>query len=228
MNHSIAWNGDVQRRYYLTVLVDQRVMDEWIFDIVTEGEQVSCFSVHLGVRWHVVSKLTIEVIMSDTVDVKILLVPIDLDFKWEVGLEKSVSFFTVLNKGGVCDTILVFVKRLGESDFFLKAVYQGLDHTWTRHDFTSSDFQCLSCFKFLKEFWRLSISIAIEKLSVFDSHSVDHWVTVEPLMSTVWWYKFGVWTISEVDSVDIFRNPTLDNVDDLIWLLFRDWSEITF
>lgn len=202
-------------------------MDESFFNIVTKGKHFASFSVDLGMSRDIVLKLTIEVIVSNAEDIKVLLALIDLNVKWEVGLEESISFVTMLSKGSVCNTIFVFMKRWDISDIFLDFENQGLDHTSAREEFSSSDFECITSFDFLEEFWGLRVSVAVEELSVFDSHSMDHRVAIEPVVSAVRRNKIGVWSISEVDSADVIRNFTLNHIDALVGLLLSNWSEVT-
>lgn len=104
-------------------------MDEGFFNIVTKGNHIASFSIDLGMSRDVVHKLTIEVVMSNAEDIEILVALIDLNVKWEVGLDEGVSFFTVLNKGSICNTILKFMKRFSVSNLFLHGVNAGLNHT---------------------------------------------------------------------------------------------------
>ena len=110
----------------------------------------------------------------------------------------------------------------------MRDVQQGLDHTGTHEEFSSSDCQGLTSFNLLEVLWSLSVSVAVEQLSVFDSHCVDHGVAIKPVVSSVRWNKFGVWSISEVHSVDVVRNFAIDNINHFVRLLLSNWSEVAF
>lgn len=46
------------------------------------------------------------------------------------------------------------------------------------------------------------------------------------MVSTVRWNIFGVWSISEVDSIDVVRDFTINYVDQFVRLLLCNWSEV--
>ena len=55
---------------------------------------------------------------------------------------------------------------------------------------------------------------------------MDHRVSIEPMVSSVFRNILGIWSISEVDSADVLRNLTFNYVDHFVRLLFSDWCEV--
>jgi len=46
------------------------------------------------------------------------------------------------------------------------------------------------------------------------------------VVSAVRWNIFGVWSISEVDSIDVVRDFTINYVNQFVRLLLSNWSEV--
>ena len=102
-------------------------MNTFIDDVVPKGHHLTSFAIDLGVGAHVMLQLTVEIVMANTLDVKLFLSPINSDIEWVIRLHERVSFFYVMCKSCVSYPILVFVQLIFISNCFLELEHHSLE-----------------------------------------------------------------------------------------------------
>jgi len=82
---------------------------------------------------------------------------------------------------------------------------------------------------FILEFHSLALepSVTVVEFTVLDSHCMNHCITIKPMMTFVFWHVLYIWSISQVNTCDVSRYFSLDNLCNLVWLLSVDRTKIT-
>jgi len=104
---------------------------------------------------------------------------------------------------------------------------QHLEHASFESHFTDSDHNGLSIFVFFYHLWTLNPPIAIVQLSIFDPESMDHCITVKPMMALVLRKILCIWSIPQVNAVDIIGNLASNNLGNLVRLFRFNRAKVT-
>ena len=173
-------------------------------------------------------QLSIKVVVSDTLDVKLFHRLVNLDVEWIVSLEHSKSLFLVMAESGISSTLLKVFKTLDVSYGTLEIVDKGFHQARSREELSGSGRHSFPSFNLSLELWSLSVPIAVKHLSILDPEGMDHGVSIEPVVPVCGWHELWVWPVSQVDSVDVGWDRSLNNLNDLIRLLVVNRSEVAF
>ena len=129
MDHPWRGDWDLQVRNNFSLLINERVVHHWLFSRVAEGKHLASFPVDLGMSRHVVSELTIEVVVTDAEDVEVLLRSVHFDVEGVISLEESVCPFLVVIESCVCYSIFIFVELVTVTNLLLKLKEKSLEES---------------------------------------------------------------------------------------------------
>ena len=62
----------------------------------------------------------------------------------------------------------------------------------------------------------MHISVAVKYFTVLDPHSVYHRITIKKVSSVVYGIVQSIWAIPEIDPINVLRNLTLRDINNLI------------
>lgn len=193
---------------------------------VSKSHKLSCLSINFWMGRNIVLQLPIKVIISNTLNIKLLFGLVNFNVEWVVCFEHGISLFLMMAECSISSTFLESFQTAYVSNSTLKVMDQSLHQSWPWEKLTGSCWNCLSCFDLPLKLWSLSVSIAIKHLSIFDPKSMDHGISIEPMISVCWWHEFWVWPIPQIYSVYVGWDSTLNYLDDFIRLLFLNWSKV--
>ena len=109
----------------------------------------------------------------------------------------------------------------------LKKCKEHLRHSYSSIHLANSGSNCASSSSLILKSVGLQISIAIEKFSIFNSAGVEHCITIKEMISIAWRFVFWIWTISQIDTVDVSGYFPRYYFLDFVWLFFLNSSKIS-
>jgi hypothetical protein len=163
-------------------------------------------------------KLAIEIITSDRFDVKAILRLVKLYSEWQIAFYQSVSVFLVMSHSSIwtANGQLVNIGHMPVSTGSLKlSEDRSKKSTFVSHFYYSCNNGPTSGLFFLPSF-TVEPSIAVVELTILYSHGVNHGITVKPMVALVLWDIFSIWSISQVNSIDVIWNFSMINSGDFV------------
>jgi len=234
VDHTRASDWNYAALNKLSILIEKRIgynaTSGLVVDAVSKAKELASFSIHLWMGGDVVGQLSSKIIKSDTLYVKTFLVSINLDIKWEVWFISAVSLFLMMSKWCVSSTVSKFlnISTMFVPNFFFKIKESTLHKSRYVKEFTGSNENWSTLLNFCSESWSLEISITIKDFTILNSKSVNHGVSVKKVSSSIVRMVLSVWTVSQINTVDVCRDFTFRYLEYLVEFFFLSTQKISF
>jgi hypothetical protein len=123
----------------------------------------------------------------ETQRIYIMLWFVKTQLKWEVSFHKCECLVSMIGQScvGISRPQGITTRDLMVANENLKLLNENLDQSRSSLELRDPDFTCLTDLLFLEVLWSLDVSIAVLYLTIFNSYSMNHTITVKRMVSIV-------------------------------------------
>jgi len=203
-------------------------MDNWLLHTVSKAKEFSSFLINFRMGRDVMLKETFEIVTPNWFDIKALSLWVrKLDFERKITLDKGISFRHMMSKGSIWWSSFKFVNLVGVSDKALELKDEHFENSWFVGHFSNSSKNTFLGLLLNSESLGLSVSVAIEHLSILDPHGMYHRVSIKPVCLFTFRNIKWIRSISQVHPIDICWNFSTNYISNFIRLFLVDWSKVS-